>query len=341
MDIYPQDLGRVGYRRVVHLRTQSAGMNKNAAPKPKEPQAQTPLTGLHRAWIQGSGVPAETAYHAPTAFADCRRAIWLGSPGLVSTLLISIFGIWCFEALVSYSWDLPRLMDWLYPSWLVAGAAEIYYTAVARPRQWFRLLHAPLTEPNVKMLMSQEQDPLARDFLSVVDLLRPLPKPVEASTEKNLRRALSALGEAIEELPRSSPMTSQRDPVQMRLQAADILEAAHRESDTIVAASLERRAVSLSRRAETVASVAVLLRRNQSLREEVSEQIEALRTSISALSVGSLQGAHELADLAASIQRVAAEASAVAVTRAEVDTLLSRPVAGSEVEEPREVRLSL
>ena len=110
------------------------------------------------------------------------------------------------------------------------------------------------------------------------------------------------------------------------------MENALAENDAVIAASRRRRAESLLRRADTSARTLLLLRRNKALREEVGEQIQALGTSLTALQVGGRQSAPELSGLAASIHRVALEANAVTVARAEVDTLLSQPGQGTTSE---------
>ena len=200
------------------------------------------------------------------------------------------------------------------------AVATTFYSAVVRPRRVFRQMHAALTEREVQQIREHVRDPLTGDFLSVVELLVSLTTMPDADSEKNLRRALSALGEAVEELPQQNPRAALGDPDGMRSQAARLSDAARREADPVVAASLERQAQSLARRAETVTSIAVLLRRNATLRDEVAEQIEALRTSVAAFSVGSRQSPHDLAELAASIQHVAAEANAIAVARTELES---------------------
>ena len=61
------------------------------------------------------------------------------------------------------------------------------------------------------------------------------------------------------------------------------------------------------------------------MREELADQIGALRTSLAAAALGGDDSGPELAGLAARIRRVASEANAVTAARVEVDTLLSQP----------------
>lgn len=55
-----------------------------------------------------------------------------------------------------------------------------------------------------------------------------------------------------------------------------------------------------------------------------------MKTSLTAFRVGGRRTAPELADLAASIQRVAREASAITQARAEVESLIAAPYGSRE-----------
>ena len=107
--------------------------------------------------------------------------------------------------------------------------------------------------------------------------------------------------------------------------ASELLIEADREADAAIFASLHCRSESLLHRADTAAHTQLLVRRNQALRQETAEQINALQTSLTAFTVGGRQSAPELSSLAASIQRVAQEASTITEARAEVDTLIVEP----------------
>ena len=264
-------------------------------------------------------MPEGLARRASPAFGQCRRAIWRGWPfGPVGTILSGSLLLWFWGLILTEIFGRD-----VVPQTLLGMAAFVlatsFYSAVVRPRRVFRRMHGALTERDVQQLREQVRDPVAGEYLSVAELLISLPAAPDAESDRNLRRALSALGEAIEELPQQNPRAALGNPSQMRDQAARLSGAGIRESDPVVAASLARQAQSLARRAETVYNIAVLLRRNETLRDEVSEQIEALRTSIAAFSVGSRHSPHDLADLAASIQHVAEEASAIAVARTELE----------------------
>jgi len=323
MNIYPQDLGRVGYRVTLYLRTLSGPRSMAPPLSPADIAEQVPLTGLRRAWMSGSDVPDKAARHARPVFDLCRASFWRGRPvGFVGAVLWSGAAVLAGEGFLALASDAHWLKEAIYPTWAALGAGYGYYFGLAKPRRLFRELHGPLTEAEVDALHGYVRDPLARDFLGVVRRVLPLPEMSDPEAAKNLRSALSALGEAIEGLPEQAPLAVREDPAALRREASGLSEQARRETDPIVSSSLDRRALSLSRRAQTVSSIALLVHRNQTLREEVSEQIKALSTSISAFSVGSHQGMSELADLAASIQHVAAEANSIASAQTELEVAI-------------------
>lgn len=321
MKIYPQDLGPSGYHAMLSVRAQGRHHpHLNLPLGPPSPEAGA-LTRFQRAWTRGAGVPEGAAKRARPAFVECRRAIWIGSPGLISTIFWLCIAGWLLE-LVLVDGILSQNLDFhlVFWTWGLIAASATFYSTFLRPRRVFWQMHEALTGQEIEQLQAQVRDPLTREYLSVVELLRLLTPLTDADSEKALRRALSALGEAIEELPFQNPRAAQGDPAQMRSEALRLTDEAHRETDGVIAASLERRAQSLARRAQTVGSIALLQRRNQTLREELGEQIETLRTSVAALGAGSRQNPHDLVDLAASIQHVAEEANAIAVAHTELET---------------------
>ena len=210
--------------------------------------------------------------------------------------------------------------------------------------------YARLTEPEVTSLQNAllrkgGDDPLLGMYLELVWAamhLAPLATSRE-DTERSAREAIRALGGAIEALP---PRTLDGVPdSHAKLQAvADRLASeATGETDPVVAASLGRRVEALRGQAETVARVRVLLRRNLALREELADQVGALRTSLAAAALGGDDSGPELAGLAARIRRVASEANAVTAARVEVDALLSQTRVGAPAvqEEARQQRVGL
>ena len=191
--------------------------------------------------------------------------------------------------------------------------------------------YARLSEPEISLLHNGlrrkgNEDALLDLYLEMIWSamhLSPLPAG-QPDTEKNAREAIRALGGAIEALPPRPLDGVPADYAGLQAMAASLAADAPLESDPVVAASLHRRAEALRGQAETVARVRVLLRRNEALRAELSDQIGALRTSLAAASLGGGDGGPELAGLAARIRRVASEANAVTAARVEVDALLSQ-----------------
>lgn len=204
--------------------------------------------------------------------------------------------------------------------------------------------YARLSEPEISLLHNDlrrkgNEDALLGLYLEMIWSamhLSPLPAG-QPDTEKNAREAIRALGGAIEALPPRTLDGVPADYAGLQAMAASLAADAPLESDPVVAASLHRRAEALRGQAETVARVRVLLRRNEALRAELSDQIGALRTSLAAASLGGGDGGPELAGLAARIRRVASEANAVTAARVEVDALLSLPCAGVPEEARQQV----
>lgn len=182
----------------------------------------------------------------------------------------------------------------------------------------------PVSIYEIQAARQKAPDALMQHYLDLVHSVLSLPATKDAAADREVREAVTALVVAVEALP-PDPKVVADDPAALRAEAETQWSRAQAEGDAVIAASLRRRAESLRRRADTAARTLLLLRRNGALREEVGEQIHALQTSLTALQVGGRQSVPELSGLAASIHRVALEANAVTVARAEVDTLLSRP----------------
>lgn len=210
-----------------------------------------------------------------------------------------------------------------------------------------RLTEAEITLLQNRLLQKGCDDPLLGMYLDLVRAamhLAPLTTS-QTDTERSAREAIRALGGAIETLP---PQTLDGVPdshAKLEATAARLAAEAEGEPDPVVAASLHRRVEALRGQAETAARVNVLLRRNLALREELADQIGALRTSLAAAALGGDDSGPELAVLAARIRRVASEANSVTAARVEVDALLSQPHAHAGVpavpEETRQQMLGL
>ena len=183
----------------------------------------------------------------------------------------------------------------------------------------------PLTLDEIEDLHWSETEPLLKQYLNLVRDIMTTEFEPDADADRELRTALKVLGHTVHELPASELGAGLDDPAALRTKASELLIEADREADAAIFASLHRRSESLLHRADTAAHTRLLVRRNQALRQETAEQINALQTSLTAFTVGGRQSAPELSSLAASIQRVAQEASAITEARAEVDTLIVEP----------------
>ncbi len=203
-------------------------------------------------------------------------------------------------------------------------AAPFYVTEVLTKSEQKKLRDAA-SECELAELHDGLKDALAKNYLDLVLAIREVPVTPGTAAEQEVRGAIRALGAAIDSLPPPEKELVTDDPGALRLDAERLAAEAEVETDPVVLASLRRRADSLTRRAETAARTRLLLRRNGALREEVAEQIGALRTNLTAFRVGGEQAAQEMTGLAASIQRVTIEANAITAARDEIDALLSAP----------------
>ncbi len=190
-----------------------------------------------------------------------------------------------------------------------------------------------LTAQEVQRLDVPQTSPFLRSYLNLaMAVIQTDVSDPEAQQE--VRAALQTLGTTMFALPTEDPNIILDDPARLHAEAARLFDEADAEPDAVIGASLRRRAESQARRADTAAKTSLLLRRNQALRQETAEQMEALKTSLTAFQVGGQPSVPELADLAAGIQRVAREANAITEARAEVGTLLATPGRLREDTEP-------
>ena len=262
-------------------------------------------------------------YHnreAPLSYLAVRPASLVIGAALLCDVFLTL-GLWLMSS--------PPLTEWLgicSVVFLLGGYIKQRSASahLARLREQARL-PAPVTDTEVHYrYFSYSAKSLVRNYLSLAaSVIRADVSDPDA--QKEVRAALQALGSTAVTLPDESPNTVIDDPAALHSEAARLSAEADAEPDAVIGASLRRRAESLTRRADTAGKTLLLLRRNQALRQETAEQMEALQTSLTAFRVGGQPSVPELADLAASIQRVAREASAITDARAEVGTLLAAP----------------
>ena len=292
MDVYPQDLGREAGRQIERHRLWSVtGSVEDAVDRPAPRRPVTPL-GFYLGWGLFASLLAVVGLHV--AFAV--------------TFPFCMIGAFVWYGGVRSNGDASR------------QASGVPDSPEAR-----------LTLKEVAAMQAECPDPLLRRYWDLVRTALTLPQSdgLGADGERSVREALRALGGAIENLPVRALDGLPGDTGDLRGAATRMEADAQGEADVVVAASLGRRAEALRRQAETLARVAVILRRNAALRDELADQMGALRTSLSASALGQDAGGLELAGLAAHIRQVAREADAVTAARVEVDTLLTRPEPGT------------
>ena len=186
-----------------------------------------------------------------------------------------------------------------------------------------RQASAALTPWQVQGLIAKARDPLEREFLGAVLAALRMPPLPDAAAAEEVRRALRALGAAIEALP-ATPALPQ-SAAKLDGWASSLRDEAAREPDPVVAATLRRRAETRQRQAQTASLVETLARRNAALRQELSDQLDSLQTSLAAFRVGGAWSVQEMADVAAGIQWVAIEANALAAAQVELGDALHAP----------------
>lgn len=310
MEIYPEDLGPRQCRQVLE----------------------------HRLWCVGTDGASWAAAPIALPFGRVQIVPKRKTAPVWQYLVGSAFGAWLVEGMFHFSfWPTLLFCAAIAIVWRHSrgGQAPSAQQGSAEPQTG---TYAHLTEPEVALLQNNllqrgSDDSVLELYLDLVWAamnLAPLATG-QADTERSTREAIRALGGAIETLP---PQTLDGVPdsyTKLEAVAARLASEATGETDPVVAASLGRRAEALRGQAETAAHVRVLLRRNAALREELADQIGALRTSLAAVALGGNDSGPELAGLAARIRRVASEANAVTAAHVEVDTLLSQPVARAAV----------
>jgi hypothetical protein len=329
MEIYPEDLGPRQCRQVLEDRMWCVGTDGGRAAAPP-------------------GFPSGRVQAQPKPRPASIRKYFVGS-------LYTVFAAWTIEIVFHFSfWGAFIFCTIIAILWRDRRGGQAHtmpsvQQGFAEPKTgtYARLTEAEITLLQNNLLKKGCDDPLLGMYLELVwaaMTLAPL-TPSQTETERSAREAIRALGGAIETLP---PRTLDGVPdstTKLEAVAARLESEATGEPDPVVAASLHRRVEALRGQAETVARVRVLLRRNLALREELADQVGALRTSLAAAALGGDDSGPELAGLAARIRRVASEANAVTAARVEVDALLSQPHVRAGIpivtEEARQQRLGL
>lgn len=200
-----------------------------------------------------------------------------------------------------------------------AGAALGYAGGFFLDRSSRRKLIAKkVTTQEIALVSKGETDPLGGEYLSLVSELVLMRSVHELPVEQSIRNAVRNIGSGIARLPGQPAGDLLLDAETFKGEASCLAAEAAQESDPVVAASLQRQSAARNQRAEAVSRNSALARRNQVLRHEMTEQIKALRTTISAAVLGDDGCCHDLATLAANIQQIANEARALTEAKTEL-----------------------
>lgn len=321
MDLFPIDLGKERYLRLLRRRAQmhrqrSLGSSPSASGDVGEVffDAPKPRRGLlGRFWAGNLGLDADMEARAATVMGEARGA-GLSISG--TAVFVPVFLGFCFFPLLAAMLMVGSLRGGALLCLLWAGiSAGMLFL---HPRAVLHQLHGkPLTAGEIEALQGAARNRVERAYLTLVlDALRqPIPSP---TAQADLRLALQALGDAVSGLPPEA-FASEKEAGALRGEAAELREAAGREDDPIVADSLRRQADARERRAGLSGGEAAFSRRRAAtLRREVREHIETLRAALPAFGAAEANAAG-VAAVSQAVRRVAVDAASVAQARSELD----------------------
>jgi hypothetical protein len=325
MNLSPADLG---------TRFQSALIKKRLGRRGKSTHSVRPGAALTRLWTRDLKVSDEAMnLGMPAVRGAVEQAVGIAGTGIG-------FGLFWMAAL-------PQ-QDWIGATLGAGGLiGAIGYGLLVGPRRQLQKLHeSPVTEEELAALGAPRMRALSvpeQIFVALTgQILQPAPvgDPLDDAylllagealrldignpdAEAELRSALKALGDAVAALPAPAPIDSTQ--VADLLGDADLLLArARRESDPVVADSLQRQAEATVRHARALSSAAKIGRRTTALRQEVLAQIDALRAALPALARSSRQAAAlSFTAVSQSVHNVAREAASVAAAQEELAVSLS------------------
>ncbi len=312
MRILPQDLAERWHLELIRRRT-VPGVNTHAFAAAPPPSGK-PLGPLGRFWTAHSPVPPE---RAAKALRSMGQKVFLP---VFFAFYAAFFGSMISLGLIKEQPQLPFGYLLLPLVWALSGSLLTFV-----PRRSFRAFHdRPLSPEEIDTLLEKCGDDLEREFLQLVR--DAACQPANAETEAAVVTALGAIQKAMERLPAID--LAPLDTAALRAEASTLMEHARQESDSITAASIERRAQAILHRVTANEQSSLLARRSSALRAEIVAQIQALREGVAALQVNSpdFTGLGELAQAA---QRVASEAAGVAEARAELEGAISSDAPGT------------
>jgi hypothetical protein len=311
MKLYPQHLRDRQHAEIIKRRSfglegkgSAEGMSHSDPPPPQ-------MGRLGRLWAKRTGLTdRQAATGLPASSMATQTTIWL--PTTVIGFLSAILG-----AAVVKKTEIPA--DLYYSYWAAGMAALSALCAGPGAGAVFHSLYEkPLRVSEIDYLLEGAETDLDRAYLTLVrDAIR---QEVPEQSQEDIRAAIQALGEAIDRLPVVT--VRPLDTVALREEADRLAQEAGRQTDRVIAESLERKADALRHRASAHERSALYVRRSAALRSEIEAQVEALREGLAAFNAGMAVTA-DMAHLSESARRVAAEAVSTADAREEVEKLLS------------------
>jgi hypothetical protein len=332
MNILPHDLRARHHATLIKRR--SWGVKGGTTPAGYDGSLEVappaPLGWLGRLWAKGGGLTQPQAELAmPNSSMATQGSLWgVGSLGsLLSGLVLLV---------AAEKNGLPPALAWT--TWAAVTTGSFGLGSGLGLAAFRTLSNKPLGLSELEVLVEKAESELDRTFLSLVrDAIRTnLPDPPASE----IRKSISALGEALDSLPEVGP--SAVDPDALRAEAEQIDAQAMAETDRVTSDSLTRRADALRRRAESAERTALAGKRTAALRAEIQAQMEALREGLAALSVDAAKSSlADLSDLAENVRRVAAEAVGSIDAEAEIERISPRPgnQGTTEATEPQKVTL--
>ena len=185
-----------------------------------------------------------------------------------------------------------------------------------------------VTAQEIALVSKAETDPLEKEYLSLTSKLISMKPFQETTVDQSIRSTIRDIGCGIARLPGQPAEELLLDAQTFQEEAAQLAAKATRESDPVVAASFQRQSAARSQRAETISRNSALARRNQILRHEMGEHIQALKTMLDTMALGSGGDDHDLAALAENIQQVAIEARSLTEAKQELASALGEGQGG-------------
>lgn len=187
-----------------------------------------------------------------------------------------------------------------------------------------------VTAEEISLISKAETDPLKREYLGLVIKLVPMRPFQNATMEQSIRSAIRDIGSSVARLPGQPAEELLLNAETFREEASRLTMQAAHEGDAVVSASLQRQANARNQRAEAISRNSALARRNQVLRHEMAEHIQALKTMLDAATLEDGGDGHGLAALTENIQQVATEARSLIEAKKELALALEDGQSGSK-----------